>query len=324
MIYKIGTLAKKTGFSPNLIRVWEQRYGFLSPTRGQGKQRLFSEDDLSILCYLRKELSRGRSIGELAVLGRENLLRDARIWAAAQKTISQSKDIGLAKASEPAIQELIIKLVQAAFRVDSSTFKQVLNYAFSCFNPGDVINKIISPAMVEIGKSWKEGRLSIAGEHMASMVIEQKISSLLAIAQVYPQTSSDFHVALCACFPGENHRMGILNVAYHLASQGMTVVFLGNDLPFKDLEFAIANINPQSVWLSVTQPSVYRRHHKELGNLVHRLKPIHFIVGGQALSRENKTLHEAGCRQCLQPFILPDDLMKLPFFGHSQNKEKIT
>lgn len=315
MIYKIGTLAKKTGFSPNLIRIWEQRYGFLTPMRGAGKQRLFSEEDCHILLYLRKELGAGRSIGELAMQGRENLLRNAKVYQASQQNITSPKELSSDSGFRPIIKESIDGIVDAAVRVDFRLLDQTLQCAFSFLHPSRVINEIITPAMIEIGKGWKEGRISIAGEHMASIVFEQKIVSLLDASQVYSQATSGSRSALCACFPAEDHKMGILSIAYHLASHGFPVIFLGNALPFKDLEYAINNIRPASVWLSVTRSSLYRRHLKELVDLVKRYQPLQFFIGGQALTKENKALKDVGCHQCLKPFILPDDLAALPFFA---------
>jgi methanogenic corrinoid protein MtbC1 len=315
MIYKIGTLAQKTGLSPNLIRAWEQRYGFLSPKRGSGKHRLFGEEDLLILLYLRKELDTGRRIGELAIQGRANLLHNAKVYQRTQHYFSNGEEVKSHLENETIIEKYVHRLVEAAESVDLKVLNQALHLAISSLPPGSVINKIITPAMIEIGKGWKEGRISIAGEHMASCVFEQKIVSLLEASQLYSQKSPLNHTALCACFPGENHKLGIVAIAYYLASQGFSVVFLGNALPFRDLEYAIASVNPSSVWLSVTRPSLYRRHVKEFVDLVNRNQSVHFIIGGQAVTTENKALRGAGCEQCLQSFILPDDLMTLPLFS---------
>ena len=45
--YKIGTLARLTGFSPALLRAWERRFGLITPERGDGRQRVYGDDDLN-------------------------------------------------------------------------------------------------------------------------------------------------------------------------------------------------------------------------------------------------------------------------------------
>lgn len=72
--YKIKTVAELTGFSATLLRAWERRYGFLSPSRVSGKHRLYTETDLKVLYKVKEHLALGRSIGEVAILGRIELL----------------------------------------------------------------------------------------------------------------------------------------------------------------------------------------------------------------------------------------------------------
>ncbi len=73
--YKMGTIARLSGFSPELLRAWERRYGLLDPSRGSGGQRLYGDDDLRVLERVRALLSEGRSIGEVAQVGRARLLQ---------------------------------------------------------------------------------------------------------------------------------------------------------------------------------------------------------------------------------------------------------
>lgn len=73
--YKIRTVASMTSFLPGLLRAWENRYDFLKPDRVHSHHRLYSEDDVQVLLNIRKLLDGGRSIGEVAALGREVLLK---------------------------------------------------------------------------------------------------------------------------------------------------------------------------------------------------------------------------------------------------------
>jgi DNA-binding transcriptional MerR regulator len=75
--HKVGTVGRLTGFSPALLRAWEHRHQLLRPERGIGNQRLYTDDDVQVLCAVRQLLDSGRSIGEIAVLGRRALLAAA-------------------------------------------------------------------------------------------------------------------------------------------------------------------------------------------------------------------------------------------------------
>jgi DNA-binding transcriptional MerR regulator len=75
--HKVGTVGRLTGFSPALLRAWEHRHQLLRPERGIGNQRLYTDDDVQVLWAVRAMLDSGRSIGEIAVLGRGALLASA-------------------------------------------------------------------------------------------------------------------------------------------------------------------------------------------------------------------------------------------------------
>lgn len=72
--YKIKTIAALTGVNPTLLRAWERRYGFLEPVRVSSHHRLYTEEDLTVLLRIQGMLNGGLSIGEVAALGRAQLL----------------------------------------------------------------------------------------------------------------------------------------------------------------------------------------------------------------------------------------------------------
>ena len=69
--HRIHRVAKLTGLSRDVIRVWERRFGLLKPTRGANRYRNYSDEDVALLRYLKQQLDAGASIGDLAKLGRE-------------------------------------------------------------------------------------------------------------------------------------------------------------------------------------------------------------------------------------------------------------
>jgi len=76
--YKSRALTQLTGVSAELLRAWERRFGLLDPERTEGGHRLYTEDDLAVLGYIRSQLDAGRAIGGLAAEGRAALLAAAR------------------------------------------------------------------------------------------------------------------------------------------------------------------------------------------------------------------------------------------------------
>jgi len=58
----------RTGLTPDLLRVWEKRYGVVSPIRSDGGQRLYSDEDVERLSLLTRAVDGGRAISEMAKL----------------------------------------------------------------------------------------------------------------------------------------------------------------------------------------------------------------------------------------------------------------
>src|SRR5687767_8040152 len=66
--YPLRAVIRRTGLSADVIRAWERRYGAVAPSRSDGGQRLYSEDDVVRLVLLRNATAQGHSIGEIAAL----------------------------------------------------------------------------------------------------------------------------------------------------------------------------------------------------------------------------------------------------------------
>jgi DNA-binding transcriptional MerR regulator len=73
--YRIKAVSRMTGIRPELVRMWERRYGLFKPQRAGNRYREFDDEDVQLLLYLRQQIEQGRAIGELAAEGREALLR---------------------------------------------------------------------------------------------------------------------------------------------------------------------------------------------------------------------------------------------------------
>lgn len=308
-MYKIGTLAKKSGYSPNLLRVWEKRYGFLQPSRGSGGQRLYPEEDLNLLLVIRSELEKGRSIGELALLGRAQLLQAVGVpaggRAAARRLQSGSPEQG-------EYGGFVDPIVEAAAALNLTGLTAGLDAAFSRLSPDVVVHKVIAAAMERIGGEWLQGRVNVAGEHMVSSLVEYRLRNLLEASGRGVGASPIQSPVICACFPGEEHRIGMLSVAYCLARQGLPVLYLGASLPFAALETSINQVGAGSVWLSVTGTEIFQSNRRQFRTLLAGYPAVRFFLGGQAVTGEDEQLSKQGCHVCPYPCSLPDDILSLP------------
>src|SRR5512136_1241637 len=71
--YPIQLVARLTGLSAHVIRIWEQRYRAVQPERTATKRRLYSQRDIERLNLLRDLTQAGHSIGQVAQLPTDKL-----------------------------------------------------------------------------------------------------------------------------------------------------------------------------------------------------------------------------------------------------------
>lgn len=56
LYYRIGEVAEIAEVKPHVLRYWETEFGFLSPQKNEGNQRLYSRSDLEKVLLIRKLL----------------------------------------------------------------------------------------------------------------------------------------------------------------------------------------------------------------------------------------------------------------------------
>ena len=235
--HRIHRVAKLTGLSKDVVRVWERRYGLVKPLRSANRYREYTDEDVALLRFLKEELDRGQTIGALAVEGRDSLLQRMRAGAAATTQELQ-----------PHVN-LIDELVSLLDPLDKTRFEQKLNGAVAVIPFEEAVQRILLPLQRRIGKLWHEGRFNVAIEHYVTKLIQQKLFSVmnqLPVNELGPRV-------LIACPEGEWHEIGAQAAAYIAATRGCHVYYLGPNLPPRDLLAFCERIKPDLVLLSLTE-----------------------------------------------------------------------
>ncbi|GKS63318.1 MerR family transcriptional regulator [Nitrospira sp.] len=233
--HRIHRVAKLTGLSKDVIRVWERRFGLLRPARGANRYRNYSDEDVALLRYLKIELDAGASIGELAKLGREELVTRARA-STPRVAVVENMFGGL-------LRELVATLTP----LDRVTFEKRLNGAVAVVPFDEALNGILLPLQEQVGQLWHDGHISIAVEHYVTSQIQQKIFSAMNQLPV-----AEFGATVVvACPPGEEHDIAALAVAYQCRVRGCRVYYLGANVPIAALVKLCQDVKPDLTILSL-------------------------------------------------------------------------
>ena len=221
---RIGELARRSGVSADLLRVWERRYGLLTPARTAGGYRLYSADDEARVRSMRAHLAQGLSAAEAARLARETT-------AAAPQN------------GAPA--DLAAALWSALDGFDDAGAQGAFDRLVATFSIETVAAMAILPYLRTLGDRWRDGDASVAQEHFATGLLRAR---LLGLARGWDRGGGPR--ALLACPSGERHDLGLIILGLALRDRGWRVTFLGSDTPIETLAAAADQLAPDAVVLA--------------------------------------------------------------------------
>ena len=93
---------------------------------------------------------------------------------------------------------------------------------------GDLYERVVAPALGEIGRMWSIQEASIADEHFCTAATRTIVAQLRAAASA---AAPDGRRALCLAVGGDMHDVGIRMAADLMELDGWTVEFLGANVP---------------------------------------------------------------------------------------------
>lgn len=264
-IHRIHRVAKLTGLSKDIIRVWERRYGLVKPSRSSNRYREYSDEEVALLRFVKTQMDQGATIGGLAAEGRDSLV--ARMHIATPVTAEDQKPH----------DRLLDDLIGSLDPLDKAGFERKLNGAVAVIPFEEAVQRILLPLQRRIGELWHQGHFSIAVEHYVTKIIQQKLFSVinqLPVNEFGPRV-------LIACPEGESHEIGAQAVVYLAAIRGCHVYYLGPNLPISDLRTFCERVKPDLVLLSLTEA----KSDAMARQLLRELEPLSMhwsvAVGGQ-------------------------------------------
>lgn len=282
-LYRIHVVAERVGVTEALLRAWERRYGLTKPQRTSGGYRAYTEADIAVLKRVKELTEQGVSIGEAA-----------RHGPALRRELSKAQ---AEKPAEPApdgerLTRWREEILSAARAFDQSRVDQVLDEALAVLPPRWVFERLVAPALIEVGDLWRAGELSVAQEHLVS----QAARSRLVAAMVSRPRRGAKHV-VCACFPDEEHDVGLLGAALRFSEAGLKVTYLGARTPGQQLAHAVAASKAQLVALSALVDPGPRAFRSTLARVMKQLPAgVQVVVGGAAARQHAKVVEALGAK----------------------------
>jgi DNA-binding transcriptional MerR regulator/methylmalonyl-CoA mutase cobalamin-binding subunit len=236
-MYTIKEAAARTGLSVPVLRAWERRYGVVSPTRTPGGYRVYDDEALARLRSMRRLIAAGwsPSAAAAAVVAGQDIasMPEPDGGDNQQKALEGRPDGALAN-----------ELLAASTDLAGDRIEAALDDMFAAGSYERVVEDHIVPALHAIGDGWADGRLAVAGEHVASNAIQRRLA---AVFQASGSGGDGERPVLVGMAPGARHELGALIFATATRRAGLPALYLGADLPVAEWVAAVERTEPQAV-----------------------------------------------------------------------------
>jgi MerR family transcriptional regulator, light-induced transcriptional regulator len=233
--YLIGKVTQLTGLSIDVVRVWERRYGAVTPVRSDGGTRLYSDADVLRLRRLRQAVDNGHSIGRAATLSEAEL----------DQLIGETSVIVELPDPYSSVRDRFIAAVKA---MDSALADQELARAAALFTVDELIKGIAAPLLQNVTAQSSVPELGVAQKQLALWLIRNTLGTMF---RLYP-SAPDARTIVFATPVGDRYESGIWLGSLLAATKGWRVCALGCEVPAAEIANAMRITKARFLTLSLS------------------------------------------------------------------------
>jgi DNA-binding transcriptional MerR regulator/methylmalonyl-CoA mutase cobalamin-binding subunit len=269
--FPIRTISEHTGVPTTTLRAWERRYGLLKPSRTAKGHRLYSQQDIELVKNVVKLLKQNHTISEAI-----RLMNDTQT------------DVDFNVGDQNHWQFFCDRILDAIEHFNEAKLDRAYTEALSLYPIDMVTERVILPVLKTLGERWEDREAGIAEEHFFSAYLRNKLGARLH----HEATRSRGKRVLVSCIPGEYHELGILLFCIATVASGYQVLYLGTDLPLKQIPYVVSRTPIDAVLLSGTNKDNWTPDvKKDLTDMIHAVD-VPVLFGGD-ISEDNQQDIEA-------------------------------
>ena len=221
--FSIKDLENLSGIKAHTIRIWEKRYNLFKPNRTDTNIRYYSTASLQKILNISFLNKNGYKISKIASLDENEI-------SSLVKEIAESKDPN---------NHSINLLKLAMINFDQSLFNKTFYKLEEEMSFKTIFFDVFIPLLDHIGLLWQTDTITPAHEHFVVEIIKKKI--LVETEKAYKINTPDLSQKPYALFLPDNemHELGLLFTNLELTLKGKHVIYLGQSVPIKSLEFLL-------------------------------------------------------------------------------------
>ena len=287
--HPINFVAHRTGLSTHVIRVWERRYAAIQPQRTDTNRRLYSDADVDRLKLLNQVKAQGQSIRLIAQLPNQEL-KDMLTQVDGDKLAASAAMDARKNGRHEQLAHLMAVCKDAVLAMDEEVLARTLLDASVQLPLLALLDDLVGPLMAWIGERWHDGSIRVAHEHMATAAIRSFLGRMKQIRRA----GAGAPVIVISTPAGQDHEIGALMAATIAANEGWRDLYLGPNLPARDILDSVKPAGAQVLVLGLTGAAGKTTGH-ELQAVVRDLpRDVELWVGGRGAERQASIVSPRG------------------------------
>ncbi|WP_151733865.1 MerR family transcriptional regulator [Paenibacillus tengchongensis] len=268
-MYSIKQVAEMLDIPSVTLRAWETRYQAVTPERTESGYRLYSQENIDDLRWLKEQTeTHGMSISQAV-----RMLKESKRKSLEDKVTAASGTPG------DAFDKMKEQIYSALHEFQGERANGLIDFGFSLYGYEAMFHQVLVPILVKVGDAWEEGTATVAQEHYMTHMISNRFYQFFHVFPVYAHLPK----VLAFCPEGEHHQVGLLLFSLFLRKSGVEVIYLGANTPE---EGVMAMLDKQSrigaVCISLTDKELLPYSEDLLARLKQKAPGIKLIAGGKA------------------------------------------
>lgn len=269
--FTIKDLENLSGIKAHTIRIWEQRYSFLKPSRTGTNIRFYSNEELKKLLNVALLNKFGFKISHIDKMNEEEI--NVKILSLNQLEAQQDR--------------IVNTLIQNMVDLDMERFEEVLDDFIEARGIEKTISQIIFPFLEKIGILWLTNHINPGQEHLVTNIIRQKL--IVGIESV--RSSVKINKSVLLFLPeSEYHELSLLFMNYMLKTKGVSTIYLGCSIPLKDVEYLVKLKTPDYIYTHLTSVGAKFNFDKFITTLSRISPKTPVIISGQLTNTYEKKI----------------------------------
>lgn len=263
--FSISDIEGLIGIKAHTIRAWEARYNLVPPKRTPTNIRYYDEEDLKHLLNIVTLNEKGYKISRIAKMDKA-LINDL--------VIQLQSDF-----NNDTIQ--VLRLSDATLKYDETAFAEILSGCIQELGLISTMDLVLFPFMKKVGMLWQTGAIDPSQEHFASNLIRDRM--IVEIDKIDKPEKKDPKRFLLFLPEAEMHETGLLFARYLLKRCGMDTLYLGQEIPYRDVKKVLAHYKPDYVFIVLTSLNLGKDINKIITRVMDHLD-VPLLVAGSLIS----------------------------------------